>query len=101
MTNAAYKEVNLEHSDLIEARNDFKNLRIGRFLGFGTRIRLANAFTFPKQMILDQLNDPEHTQLEVFLTLENGEVFVYLHGQGPGGGGTNPQGVAVSPGRPG
>ena len=95
----AYELTNLAHETMQRANQAFKDLRFG-FLGF-RKIKVRGPFVFSKEEVLQQLDgvDYHNNQIEVFITLENGEIFVYLDGQSAGGGtGGGPQGVAKSPG---
>jgi hypothetical protein len=94
----AYKLINLAHETMQRANQAFKNLKFG-FLGL-RKVNVRGPFIFSREEVLQQLDgsDYHNNQIEVFITLENGEIFVYLDGQSGGGTGGGPQGVAVSPG---
>jgi hypothetical protein len=94
----AYVLTNLAHETMQRANQAFKDLRFG-FLGI-RKVKVRGSFIFSREEILQQLDgsDYHNNQIEVFITLENGEIFVYLDGQSGGGSGGGPQGVAKSPG---
>ncbi|NBA85803.1 hypothetical protein GVN16_08535 [Emticicia sp. CRIBPO] len=93
--------LNLNLNLLSNEHNAFKNLRIGRL--FGKKV-VTTSYVFSREEVLQQMGGvPEfpnysNDKLEVFITVENGQIFVYLDGQNSGGIGGNPQGVAKSPG---
>ncbi len=93
---------NLNTANLSAEKNAFKNLRKGAI--FGKKIKVADTIRFTREDILRQIGGYEEFEgyrndfIDIVLTLENNEVFVYLDsGINGGGTGGSPRGVAKSP----